>query len=151
VLFGLDSTRASFGDLLARGCCGESQLDALDREIEELSADQRVVVALHHHVTSHPSGQGAFDFDPALELLDKQALQRLLRRYQVELLLHGHRHRFWHRRFRDTQIIGGASTTLGCNERQERFVVLATLDLDSGEVTAHLRYLDRDEVEPVQL
>jgi len=153
VVYGLDSTRAAFGDLLARGCCGESQLAALDRELDDLPRDQRVVFALHHHVTRHPSGRGAFDFDPALELLDKHEVQKLLRRYQVELVLHGHRHRFWHRRFRDTQVIGGASTTLGCNQRHERFVVLETLDLQSGAVTARLRYLDReeDEVEAVEL
>jgi 3',5'-cyclic AMP phosphodiesterase CpdA len=151
VVYGLDSTRAAFGDLLARGCCGESQLDALDRDLDELSPDQRVVIALHHHVTRHPSGRGAFDFDPALELLDKRDVQKLLRRFQVELVLHGHRHRFWHRRFRDTQVIGGASTTLGCHQRKERFVVLATMDLESGEVTARLRYLDRDDEEAVEL
>lgn len=151
VVYGLDSTRAAFGDLLARGCCGESQLDALDRELDDLSPDQRVVFALHHHVTRHPSGRGAFDFDPALELLDKRDVQKLLRRYQVELVLHGHRHRFWHRRFRDTQVIGGASTTLGCHQRKERFVVLATVDLQTGEVTARLRYVDREDEEQVKL
>ncbi|MFW5739150.1 MAG: metallophosphoesterase family protein [Myxococcota bacterium] len=152
-VYGLDSTRASLGDLLARGCCGESQLDALDEDLDALEPGTRVVFVLHHHVTSHPGGRGAFDTDPALELLDKRQVQALLRRYRVELVLHGHRHRFWHRCFRDAQVIGGASTTLGCHRLGERFVVLATLQLDSGVVTARLRYLDRreDVVEDVLL
>ena len=144
VVYGLDSTRASFGDLLARGCCGECQLDALDEDLDALEPDTRIVVVLHHHVTIHPAGRKAFDFDPALELLDKKELQKLLRRYRVELVLHGHRHRFWHRHFRDTQVIGGASTTLGCNQRNERFVLLASLNLQTGEVGARLRFIDRD-------
>lgn len=152
-VYGLDSTRASFGDLLARGRCGESQLDALDEDLDVLEPGTRIVLALHHHVTAHPEGRGAFDFDPALELLDKRDLQRILRRFRVELVLHGHRHRFWHRRFRDTQVIGGASTTLGCNQLDERFVVVASLDLASGEVGVRLCFFDRrhERVEEVSL
>lgn len=151
VVYGLDSTQASFGDLLARGCCGKRQLEALDEDLDTLPKESSVVFVLHHHVTRHPSGRGAFDVDPAMELVDKRDVQRLLRRYRVELVLHGHRHRFWQRQFRDTQILGGASTTLGCNRSKERFVLLVTLSPGSGEVTVRLRYLDRDDVREVRI
>jgi len=142
VVYGLDSTRASFGDLLARGGCGRAQLDALDEDLEGLRQDQRVVLALHHHVTHQASGRDTFDFDPALLLMDKAEVQTLLRRHRVELVLHGHRHRFSHRLFRDTRVIGAASTTLGCGRRGDRFVGILEMDLDSGEVGARLCFLE---------
>jgi 3',5'-cyclic AMP phosphodiesterase CpdA len=144
VLYGLDSTRSVGGSLFARGCLGDSQIAALDDDLAGLSPDQRVVIALHHHVTRHPQGRGALEVDPALELDDKRALQRILRRYQVELVLHGHRHRFWHRRFRDSQVIGASSTTLG----RARFILLVSLDLDTGAVSARRRFIDRDREGP---
>ena len=155
VLYGLDSTRAVGASLFARGCLGDSQIAALDDDLASLSADQRVVIVLHHHVTRYPQGKGALAADPALELDDKRALQRLLRRYQVELVLHGHRHRFWHRRFRESQVISAPSTTLGCEKAGERFIVLVSLHLDTGAVTARRRYLDPDrdgpEAEEIEL
>ena len=151
VVYGLDSTHASFGDLLARGGCGRAQLDALDEDLESLRQDQRVVLALHHHVTRQASGRDALDFDPALLLMDKAEVQTLLRRHRVELVLHGHRHRFSHRRFRDTQVIGAASTTLGCGRRGDRFVGIVQMDLDSGEVGARLCFLEGGcEVVPLE-
>ncbi len=151
VVYGLDSTHAAFGDLLARGECGREQLDALDDDLEGLGQAQRVVVALHHHVTHHASGRDAFDFDPALLLMDKADVQKLLRRHRVEIVLHGHRHRFSHRRLRDTQVIGAASTTLGCARRGDRFVGILEIDLGSGDVGARLCFLDGGcEVVPLE-
>ncbi len=142
VVYGLDSTRASLGDLLARGRCGARQLADLDEDVDGLDPKTRVVLALHHHVLRQRSGRRAFDFDPALELLDKRALQTLLRRYRVDVVLHGHRHRFRQRRFRDTLVIGGPSTTQGCAESGERFVIMVGLDLATGETEVWRRAFD---------
>jgi 3',5'-cyclic AMP phosphodiesterase CpdA len=70
--------------LMATGWLGRSQLDALERVLAELSAEQAFRVLLIHH----PLGSDA----PTKRLTDSSQLRALLKRHGVELILHGHDH-----------------------------------------------------------
>jgi 3',5'-cyclic AMP phosphodiesterase CpdA len=70
--------------LMATGWLGRTQLDALDRLLSQLSADQGFRVLLIHH----PLRSDSWD----KRLTDSQALLALLQRHGVELILHGHDH-----------------------------------------------------------
>ena len=70
--------------LMATGRLGRSQLEALERILVELSAEQAFRVLLVHHPLRSDARMK--------RLTDSQALLALLKRYGVELILHGHDH-----------------------------------------------------------
>ena len=70
--------------LMATGWLGQTQLDALERLLSQLSSEQGCRVLLIHH----PLRSDAWD----KRLTDSQALLALLQRHGVELILHGHDH-----------------------------------------------------------
>jgi 3',5'-cyclic AMP phosphodiesterase CpdA len=70
--------------LMATGWLGRAQLDALDRMLAELSAEQAFRVLLIHHPLRSASR--------AKRLTDADALLALLKRHGVDLVLHGHDH-----------------------------------------------------------
>jgi 3',5'-cyclic AMP phosphodiesterase CpdA len=72
--------------LMATGWLGQAQLEALDRILSELSAEQAFRVLLIHHPLRSEKG---FRHK---RLTDSDGLQALLKRHGVELILHGHDH-----------------------------------------------------------
>jgi 3',5'-cyclic AMP phosphodiesterase CpdA len=70
--------------LMATGRLGRAQLDALSRILARLSAEQAFRVLLIHHPLR---SQSRFK-----RLTDSSELLALLKRYGVELILHGHDH-----------------------------------------------------------
>ena len=70
--------------LMATGWLGQSQLDALDRVLAQLSTGQVFRVLLIHHPLRSKSR--------AKRLTDLPQLLALLKRHGVELVLHGHDH-----------------------------------------------------------
>jgi 3',5'-cyclic AMP phosphodiesterase CpdA len=70
--------------LMATGWLGRDQLDALDRLLNRLSAEQLFRVLLIHHPLRSDSR--------AKRLTDSGELRALLKQHGVELILHGHDH-----------------------------------------------------------
>ena len=70
--------------LMATGRLGRAQLDALDRELAQISADDAFRVLLVHHPLHSDSRMK--------RLTDSKALRAVLKRRGVELVLHGHDH-----------------------------------------------------------
>jgi 3',5'-cyclic AMP phosphodiesterase CpdA len=70
--------------LMATGKLGRAQLDALDRRLAKLSAEDAFRVLLVHHPL-HSSAR-------MKRLTDSKALRAVLKRRGVELVLHGHDH-----------------------------------------------------------
>ncbi|HEY0569248.1 MAG TPA: metallophosphoesterase [Xanthobacteraceae bacterium] len=70
--------------LMATGRIGRSQLEALERMLSELSAEQAFRVLLIHHPLRSDSR--------FKRLTDSRQLLALLKRHGVELVLHGHDH-----------------------------------------------------------
>ena len=70
--------------LMATGRLGRAQLDALERILAELSAEQAFRVLLIHHPLRSDSR--------AKRLTNSPQLLALLKRHGVELILHGHDH-----------------------------------------------------------
>jgi len=70
--------------LMATGWLGRSQLEALDRMLARLAAEQAFRVLLIHHPLRSDSR--------AKRLTDADRLLALLKRHGVELVLHGHDH-----------------------------------------------------------
>jgi 3',5'-cyclic AMP phosphodiesterase CpdA len=70
--------------LMATGWLGRAQLDALEHILALLSAEQVFRVLLIHHPLRSES--------PTKRLTDSGPLLALLKRYGVELILHGHDH-----------------------------------------------------------
>jgi 3',5'-cyclic AMP phosphodiesterase CpdA len=70
--------------LMATGWLGRAQLDALDRMLARLGAEQAFRVLLIHHPLRSDSR--------AKRLTDSDQLLVLLKRHGVELVLHGHDH-----------------------------------------------------------
>jgi 3',5'-cyclic AMP phosphodiesterase CpdA len=70
--------------LMATGWLGRSQLDALERMLAGLSAEQAFRVLLIHHPLRSDSR--------AKRLTDSREVLALLKQYGVELILHGHDH-----------------------------------------------------------
>ncbi len=70
--------------LMATGWLGQSQLEALDRLLAQLAAEQAFRVLLIHHPLRSDSR--------AKRLTDSPQLRALLKRHGVELILHGHDH-----------------------------------------------------------
>ena len=70
--------------LMATGWLGRSQLDALERMLAGLAAEQAFRVLLIHHPLRSDSR--------TKRLTDSASLLALLRRHGVELILHGHDH-----------------------------------------------------------
>jgi 3',5'-cyclic AMP phosphodiesterase CpdA len=70
--------------LMATGRLGRTQLDALGRVLEQLSAEQSFRVLLIHHPLRSDSR--------AKRLTDSSELLALLKQHGVELILHGHDH-----------------------------------------------------------
>ena len=70
--------------LMATGRLGRAQLDALDRILAQLSAEQAFRVLLVHHPLHSDSR--------IKRLTDSRQLRALLQRRGVELVLHGHDH-----------------------------------------------------------
>ena len=70
--------------LMATGWLGQSQLDVLERMLSTLSSEQAFRVLLIHHPLRSNSR--------AKRLTDSGKLLALLKRYGVELVLHGHDH-----------------------------------------------------------
>jgi 3',5'-cyclic AMP phosphodiesterase CpdA len=70
--------------LMATGRLGRTQLQALDRVLAQLSAEQAFRVLLIHHPLRSNSR--------VKRLTDSKALRALLQRHGVELILHGHDH-----------------------------------------------------------
>ena len=69
--------------LLATGRLGRTQLDALERILAGLSAEQFRVLLIHHPLRSDSRNK---------RLTDSSDLLVLLKRYGVDLILHGHDH-----------------------------------------------------------
>jgi 3',5'-cyclic AMP phosphodiesterase CpdA len=82
-LIGLSSAVPT-SPLMATGSLGRSQLDALERLLAQLAAEQAFRVLLVHH----PLRSNA----RAKRLTDASELLALLKRHGVELVLHGHDH-----------------------------------------------------------
>jgi 3',5'-cyclic AMP phosphodiesterase CpdA len=70
--------------LMATGRLGRAQLDALDRHLAQMSAEEAFRVLLVHH----PLHSGS----RMKRLTDSKALRGVLKRHGVELVLHGHDH-----------------------------------------------------------
>jgi 3',5'-cyclic AMP phosphodiesterase CpdA len=70
--------------LMATGRLGRAQLEALDRILSQLSAEQAFRVLLVHHPLRSDSR--------IKRLTDSKALRALLGQHGVELILHGHDH-----------------------------------------------------------
>ena len=70
--------------LMATGTLGRAQLEALDRTLSQLSAEQAFRVLLVHHPLHSDSR--------IKRLTDSRQLRALLKRHGVELVLHGHDH-----------------------------------------------------------
>ena len=70
--------------LMATGRLGRAQLDALDRHLAQMSADEAFRVLLVHHPLQSSSRMK--------RLTDSKALRAVLKRRGVELVLHGHDH-----------------------------------------------------------
>jgi 3',5'-cyclic AMP phosphodiesterase CpdA len=70
--------------LMATGWLGAAQLEALERVLTRLSSEQVFRILLIHHPLRSESW--------AKRLTDSADLQALLKRYGVELILHGHDH-----------------------------------------------------------
>jgi 3',5'-cyclic AMP phosphodiesterase CpdA len=70
--------------LMATGTLGQAQLEALERLLAGLSADQAFRVLLIHHPLRSDAR--------TKRLTDSQPLLALLKRYGVDLVLHGHDH-----------------------------------------------------------
>ncbi|XSC42103.1 metallophosphoesterase family protein [Bradyrhizobium sp. RDT10] len=70
--------------LMATGRLGRAQLDALDRHLAQISADEVFRVLLVHHPL-HSSSR-------MKRLTDSKALRAVLKRRGAELVLHGHDH-----------------------------------------------------------
>jgi len=70
--------------LMATGRLGRAQLDALDRDLAQMSADEAFRVLLVHHPLQSSSRMK--------RLTDSKALRAVLKRRGVELVLHGHDH-----------------------------------------------------------
>jgi 3',5'-cyclic AMP phosphodiesterase CpdA len=70
--------------LMATGRLGRVQLDALDRDLAQMSADEVFRVLLVHHPLQSGSRMK--------RLTDSKALRAVLKRRGVELVLHGHDH-----------------------------------------------------------
>ncbi|MDB5616681.1 metallophosphoesterase [Tardiphaga sp.] len=82
-LIGL-STAVPTAPFMATGTLGKAQLDALDRMLGDLSAAQLCrVLLIHHPLRSKHKYK---------RLTDSEALQIVLKRHGVELILHGHDH-----------------------------------------------------------
>lgn len=82
-LIGL-STAVPTAPFMATGTLGQPQIDALDRMLEHLSgAGLFRVLLIHHPLRSKHSHK---------RLTDSEALQAVLKRHGVELILHGHDH-----------------------------------------------------------
>jgi 3',5'-cyclic AMP phosphodiesterase CpdA len=69
--------------LMATGRLGRTQLDALERILAGLSAEQFRVLLIHHPLRSDSRNK---------RLADSSELLALLKQYGVELILHGHDH-----------------------------------------------------------
>jgi len=78
------STAVPTPPLMATGRLGPKQLQALDRMLAQLSAEQAFRVLLIHHPLRSDSR--------IKRLTDSKALRSLLQRHGVELILHGHDH-----------------------------------------------------------
>ena len=70
--------------LMATGRLGRAQLDALDRQLADLSTEDAFRVLLVHHPLHSDSRMK--------QLTDSKALRAVLKRRGVELVLHGHDH-----------------------------------------------------------
>jgi 3',5'-cyclic AMP phosphodiesterase CpdA len=78
------STAVPTAPFMATGWLGQAQIDALDRMLAELSGQQLFrVLLIHHPLRSQHSYK---------RLTDSEALQAVLKRHSVELILHGHDH-----------------------------------------------------------
>jgi 3',5'-cyclic AMP phosphodiesterase CpdA len=78
------STAVPTAPFMATGWLGQAQIDALDRMLAELSGQQLFrVLLIHHPLRSKHSYK---------RLTDSEALQAVLKRHGVELILHGHDH-----------------------------------------------------------
>jgi 3',5'-cyclic AMP phosphodiesterase CpdA len=82
-LIGLSSALPTL-PFMATGTLGRAQLNALERVLEKLSAEQVFRVLLVHHPLRSDSR--------IKRLTDSQALITLIRHHGVELVLHGHDH-----------------------------------------------------------
>jgi 3',5'-cyclic AMP phosphodiesterase CpdA len=78
------STAVPTAPFMATGWLGQAQLDALDQMLAGLAGEQRFrVLMIHHPLRSKHRHK---------RLTDSDALQAILRRHAVELILHGHDH-----------------------------------------------------------
>jgi 3',5'-cyclic AMP phosphodiesterase CpdA len=78
------STAVPTAPFMATGWLGQAQIDALDRMLAALSGQQLFRVLLIHHPLRSKHGYK--------RLTDSEALQAVLKRHGVELILHGHDH-----------------------------------------------------------
>lgn len=80
------STSVPSGPFMATGRIGPDQLARLERVLGELDAESAFKVVLLHHPPTSLRG------DRLKRLIDAAAFRELLRRHQVDLVLHGHIH-----------------------------------------------------------
>jgi 3',5'-cyclic AMP phosphodiesterase CpdA len=78
------STAVPTAPFMATGWLGRAQLDALDRMLAGLSGERLFRVLLIHHPLSSKHRHK--------RLTDSEALQAVLKRHGVDLILHGHDH-----------------------------------------------------------
>jgi len=78
------STAVPTAPFMATGWLGPSQLDVLDRGFSQLADDPNFRVLLIHHPLSSKASYK--------RLTDAEALQAIIRRHRVDLILHGHDH-----------------------------------------------------------
>jgi 3',5'-cyclic AMP phosphodiesterase CpdA len=97
--------------LMATGWLGRNQLDALERMLKRLSAEQVFRVLLIHHPLRSDSR--------AKRLTDSNELLALLRQHGVELILHGHDQICFRSRARATR--GGASRRFAASKTAPPF------------------------------
>ena len=134
-LVGLDVSRpTSFAD--SSGRCGEAQLKAVDEMLAELAAERRRAIVLLHYgffrADGRPDrrGHALRDADALMAVLDKPE-------YTVDLVLHGHMHRYYDvRTARRAVICAGSATDLAHGGGYNVY------ELEDREVVVHRRKWD---------
>ncbi len=90
-LIALDSMEGEFvSPKFADGKIGEAQLNSMEERIDEVEEGVHKVLFLHHHPVES-AGWGGM---PGFQLNDADELKRSLEKHPVDVLLHGHRHKY---------------------------------------------------------
>lgn len=156
VVFALDSSGGhQRAPLFSRGRLGREQLAALEKGLKALSPWQAAVLVLHHHPLPMPVGRRPQDIaylDSVMALGDRRRLVELIRRHNVRLVLHGHRHCCFQQALGRAKVLQAGSPTRGCSLSGRRVLNLVRLGLTSLRARAaavdfappaHLRLLSK--------